>query len=135
VIGFNRPTEVVLKDKDGNIVSRKQFEYDEKGNLSQEAVNISDSLTLRSTLSATRYTYDFFGNVITSINPLGAVVTTEYDTLFYSFPLKVTNTLSQSISYEYDYKLGVVTKTIDPNGVSSVTSYDSLGRILRVMKG
>jgi hypothetical protein len=36
--GFNRPTESLLKDKDGNTVTKKTAEYDDKGNLSKETI-------------------------------------------------------------------------------------------------
>ncbi|MFH1441355.1 MAG: RHS repeat-associated core domain-containing protein, partial [Candidatus Omnitrophota bacterium] len=127
--GFNRSLETTLKDKDGNIITKKNFEYDNKGNLSKEIV----WLNTQETQPYIQYSYDSFGNLTTTTNALGSVVTTDYETDFYIYPEKVTNSLGQSISYEYDPRFGVVTKTTDTNSNTSSTTYDSLARVLEVM--
>ena len=130
--GFNRPLEALLKDKDGNTVSQKSFEYDSRGNLATENVFIFDPLTIRSTLSAIRYSYDSFGNLISTINAKGAAVTTAYETVFYAFPETITNFLGHTISYVYEAKFGAVKSVTDANGKTSTTAYDSLGRVTQV---
>ncbi|HAJ57219.1 MAG TPA: hypothetical protein DCL35_05560 [Candidatus Omnitrophica bacterium] len=129
--GHNRPIEAVSKDKDANVVSKKSFEYDSKGNLSKEEVTIFDPLTLLSTLSAIRYTYDSFGNLTSATDALGRSVTTEYETAFYAYPQSVTNALGHSVSYVYDPKFGIVTSVTDSNGQTTTSSFDSFSRVVQ----
>ena len=133
--GFNRPLEVLLKDKDANTVSKKSFDYDTKGNLLKETAHIFNPLTADSELSTVSYAYDSFGNLLSSTNALGASVITDYETTFYAYPEKITNSLGQIISYVYEPKFGVVKSVTDANGVISSTSYDSLGRVTQVTNG
>ncbi|MFZ2356446.1 MAG: toxin TcdB middle/N-terminal domain-containing protein, partial [Candidatus Omnitrophota bacterium] len=127
--GFNRPLEVVLKDKDGNQATKKSFEYDNKGNLSKEINYIINPLTGEQANPQTQYSYDSFGNLTLAINPLGSAVTTDYETKFYTYAQKVTNSLGHAITYEYEPKFGAVTKVTDTNGNASSTVYDSLARV------
>jgi RHS repeat-associated protein len=129
--GFNRPLETALKDKDANIVSRKTFEYDAKGNVSVETVFIFNPLTSSYTQSDARYAYDTFGNLTSSTNALGRSVTTEYETDFYAFPRKIRNALGHEITYVYEPKFAAVKSATDANGNSSSTTFDSLGRVLQ----
>ncbi len=128
--GFNRPLEVALKDKDLNVVSKKTFEYDTKGNLKKENVFIFNPLTGQTDNSFTQYSYDSFGNLTSSTDALGRSVTTEYESTFYAYPLNITNALGHSVSYVYDPKFGVVTSVTDPNGQTSTSVYDSFGRVI-----
>jgi len=128
--GFNRPTESLLKDKDGNTVTKKTAEYDDKGNLSKETIFIINPLTSLETSSSTLYAYDLFGNLTLTADALGRTVTTEYDTDFYAYPIKVTNTLGHTVTQTYNPKFGVVTSVTDTNGNSSQTFYDSLARVV-----
>lgn len=126
LVGYNRPKETVFKDSQDNILSKKTFEYDEYGNLIKETAyldGVNDPVT--------QYRYDSFGNVIATTNALGNVVLTDYETTFYTFPKTVTNELGHTIRYEYNTKLGVVTKLTDVNGNTSETVYDSLGRVIK----
>ena len=45
------------------------------------------------------------------------------------FPTKHTNALGHETTVEYDVVQGVLTKQIDPNGLTTEWSYDSLGRL------
>lgn len=133
--GFNRPLETALKNKDGNIVTKKNFEYDTKGNLTKEIVDIFNPLTTSRQLPATSYSYDSFGNLTATINALGSAITTEYETTFYAYPERVTNSLGHTIQYVYEPKFGAVKSVTDTNGVTSTTTYDSLGRVTQVKNG
>ena len=124
----------MLKDQDGTTVSKKSFEYDAKGNLSAETSEISNPLTGELTNPTTRYGYDSFGNLLSSTNALGKTVATDCEATYYTYPEKTTNSLGQSVSYTYEPKFGVIKSTTDANGVTSEFEYDSLGRVLRVMK-
>ncbi|GEM_PF-4992714 len=130
--GFNRPLEINLKDKDGNIVSKKNFEYDTKGNLAKEILSIYNPLTGGFSNPVTQYSYDSFGNLTSTINALGNIVTTDYETAYYTYPEKVTNALGQFVTYTYEPKFGAVKSVTDANGAVTTTSYDSLGRVTQV---
>jgi RHS repeat-associated protein len=131
--GLNRPSEVFLKDRDGVTVTEKVLEYDSRGNLSKESLSIVNPLTGSQQSAVSSYSYDIFGNLLTTTDAMGRTVTTEYETVFNSFPLSITNTLGHAVSYVYDPKLGVVIQSTDPNDNTSSTSYDSLGRPVQVM--
>ena len=126
--GFNRSLESSLKDQDGNIVTKKNFEYDNKGNLTKETA----WLNTQAAQPYTQYSYDSFGNLTITTNTLGAIVTTDFESEFYVYPQKVTNSLGQAIQYVYEPKFGVVKSTTDTNGNTSTVTYDSLGRLLQV---
>ncbi|MCK9614270.1 MAG: hypothetical protein M0R48_02055 [Candidatus Omnitrophica bacterium] len=126
---FNRPIESLLKDKDGNVITKKTAEYDDRGNLSKETIFILNPLSGISLAPSTLYSYDSFGNLISTTDTLGRSVTTEYDTDFYAYPLKVINNLGHTVTQTYNYKFGVVTSVTDTNGHTSQTFYDSLARV------
>ncbi len=128
--GHNRPLEVLLKDKDSNVISKKAFEYDNKGNLSKDTVFVINPITQTTQVTQAAYSYDSFGNLISSTDALGRSVTTEYETTLYAYPQRVTNALGQSVSYVYDTKFGAVISVTDPNGQTSTTTYDSFGRAI-----
>ncbi len=131
-VGFNRPQEVTLKDRYGVIATKKNFQYDDKGNLYKEIVDIINPITRGIQCAISEYAYDSFGNVISKTDALGRSLVTEYEDEFYAYLKKVTNALGQTIEYEYDTKLGAVTSVKDTNGQTSSTAYDSYGRIWKV---
>lgn len=134
-VGFNRALETALKDKTGQVVTKKKFEYDDKGNLFRELVDIINPLKDNQVQTAiNQYFYDTFGNVTSSTNALGNTVSTEYETDFHTFPKKSTNSLRHTIQYTYDPNFGAVTEVTDTNGQISRTDYDSLGRVIRVKR-
>lgn len=122
--GHNRPLEISLKDKDNNLVNKKTFEYYENGNLKKETAYL-DGVNDPST----QYGYDSFGNVTSTTNAENHTVLTDYETTLYTYPETITNELGHTIHYEYNYKLGVVTRLTDVNSQTTETIYDSLGRI------
>ena len=132
-VGYNRPKEVELKDKDGATVSKKNFEYDDKGNLIKDTVWIFDPLTSIVNLPSSVYSYDSFGNLISTTNALEKTVTTDYETTYYTYPQKITNSLGQFVRYTYEPKFGVVKSTTDANGIVAESEYDSLGRVTKVL--
>ncbi len=131
--GFNRPKETTFEDTQGNIYSKKTMGYDSQGNLKTETAWLFEvPLTTNYQLLTTSYSYDSFGNVTSTTNPRNSIVSTDYETEFYTFPERVTNSLGHSITYEYNTKFGVVTRVIDANGSSTTTEYDSLARVAKV---
>jgi len=130
--GFNRPVEVSLKDKDGNVINKKNFEYDSHGNLLKEKIVILNPLTMGNELATVDYSYDSFGNITSSTDALGRIVTTEYETDFYAFPIRTINALGHTMQYVYEPKFGVVLSVTDTNGQTSTTEYDTFGRVTNV---
>ena len=131
-LGFNRPLEAVLKDKDNNVVSRKNLTYDARGNLIKEEIWCYNPLTQAESLIPATYSYDSFGNLTSATNARGSVITTDYETAFYAYPETVTNSLGQAIHYVYNPRFGAVTSATDANGNTSTSSYDTFGRVIQV---
>ena len=49
----------------------------------------------------TRYTYDVFGNLKTTIDPLGNTTLINYDSAYNMFPLSTTNAMGHQVVNEY----------------------------------
>jgi len=126
--GFNRPTETSLTDQNSGLIVKKAFQYDIKGNLTKETAWLNET----EQGPFTEYAYDEFGNLTSTTDALGRIVMTQYESMFYAFPERVTNSLGHTIQYTYDAKFGVVTSTTDPNGKTSSTVYDTYGRATEV---
>jgi len=92
----------------------------------------------------TRYTYDQWGNALTetTFNNLGTatayasadprVTALEYEHGLYR--QEVTNPLNQTVSYDYDLRLGLPLTVTNANLVSTYYRYDSFGRLTQVIR-
>jgi RHS repeat-associated protein len=94
----------------GNKVSEKWFYYDNassidispaKGTLTKDEIMLFNPITSLSQILSTRYSYDDYGNLISTTDDLGRTTTTVYDTLIHSYPVQVINALSQSVKTVY----------------------------------
>jgi len=124
--GYNRPNETALRDVNNALLAKKTFEYDDYGNLKKETAyldGINDPTT--------EYIYDSFGNVRKTTNASRHTVETTYESTFNTFPETITNELGHQIKYEYNAKLGAITKITDVNNQATETVYDSLARIMQ----
>jgi len=149
------PSRTKLLDQDSNVVSEKRFYYDNnssyssspsQGLLSKEEAWFYNSISDDAKYIASTYTYDSRGNLSSSTNPLGYKTSFEYDTKSYSYPVKATNSLSQSVSTIY-YGIndsnsdsiggsglaGQPKYVQDANGQKTYQIYDSLGRLTKVI--
>ncbi|MFA5038840.1 MAG: RHS repeat-associated core domain-containing protein [Candidatus Omnitrophota bacterium] len=131
--GFCRPIEIRLKDKNGVVIKKKNFEYDAKGNLIKTIVPIYNPLTGETKTVVSASAYDNFGNLISGVNAKNISTTTEYESVFNTFPSKTTNSFGHNVDYFYDTKSGLLIETVDPNGNSVKTFYDSLGRLISTL--
>ncbi len=79
----------------------------------------------------TSYSYDQYGNLTQTTDPLNRVSTTSYDDTYHLYAVSQTNALNQSTSQQWDYQLGLPISTTDANLNTISTSYDALGRAIQ----
>ncbi len=73
------------------------------------------------------------GEIRTTTDPCGYTTTYTYSASYYgALRTKVTNALSQSITYTYDFNTGAVTSITDPNSQTMTKNYDALTRLTSV---
>nr|WP_314493604.1 RHS repeat-associated core domain-containing protein [uncultured Chryseobacterium sp.] len=84
------------------------------------------------------YKYDGYGNIIQVTNPPNAnsqqyVLTYDYNTAPYKYPVRVGDSFGIESFAEYDPRFDVPTKTIDTGGNITEYSYDAKGRISSIL--
>ncbi|MFA5088126.1 MAG: FG-GAP-like repeat-containing protein [Candidatus Omnitrophota bacterium] len=145
------PKQTVAKDHSGKVVSKSWIYYDgsqnlndlpTKGLMTQKTVWAGDkSGTIHPTV---KYTYDEYGNVLTTTDPQGRKSVVAYDSKYHTFPLTSKNALDHSAESQYFGVNGVAIKgadgssglwgqaksSTDPNKQISVNSYDVFGRVV-----
>ncbi|MFH2138614.1 MAG: RHS repeat-associated core domain-containing protein [Candidatus Omnitrophota bacterium] len=127
----------IICDNQSNEIAKQWFYYD--NNSSFEATPIKGLLTKQeswldgSTNPATTYTYDAYGNMLSVTDSRQNTTTTEYDSSYHFFPIKITNALNQEISYTYEPKTAQVLTTTDVNGQVTINYYDDLWRLVKVV--
>jgi RHS repeat-associated protein len=113
------------------------FEYDAAtGLLNKET---SDANLAADKKVVTTYTYDVFGNTITSNTNAsigGAIfqdrtVQSVYDTPTKRFVIQTTNPLGHIATATYDQKFGVPLTQTDPNGLTDTLKYDGFSRLIK----
>ena len=73
------------------------------------------------------------GTTYQSIEPLGNTTTYAYSTSFAgAYPTTVTNALSQSTSFNYDFNTGLKISTTDPNSQTTSYTYDLMERLTQI---
>jgi RHS repeat-associated protein len=102
-----------------------------KGNLTAEKRTADGSVWI-----STSYRYDTYGNLDQITDPNNRQTTAVYDTTYHAYVTSVTNALSQTTTYAYDYVLGRLTSETGPNGSATTISYayDDFGRITKVIR-
>ncbi|MCP4651936.1 MAG: hypothetical protein GY858_00930 [Candidatus Omnitrophica bacterium] len=135
------PKHTYVQDDLNNTISEKWFYYDEatsinttpvKGALTKQEISHYNSITSVNERLATQYTYDAYGNLISTTNPNNKTTTTTYDNFIHAYPISVTNSLGQSVSSTYNYKTGQVLTTTDTNNQTTSNDYDVFGRLEKV---
>src|SRR5713226_8508609 len=106
------------------------FSYDASGLLTSTTVEPTAGGNLSTTTS---YTYDAFGNKLTtSVSGAGVVSRTAgntYDSRG-QFVTRSANALNQTETYAFDPRWGVLASQTGPNGLTTTWSYDGFGRKL-----
>lgn len=136
------PSHIIGKDSTGNTIAEKWLYYDNNsqwsdvpllGQLTKESVWFFNPLTSDSSVLSLSYAYDIYGNLATATDPLFRTSTTTYDADYHIYPVKVTNTLNQSVEATYDVKTGQLLTSKDLNGQITQNIYDIAGRLERVV--
>lgn len=130
------PYEKQVWGQSGQLLSHARSYYDGLG-LGQ--VNIGNVTAQESWLDSSgswirsETQYNEYGLPIVSSNPRGFSMTTSYDA-DNLYPATITNALGQYVDYIYDSNIGQITSVTGPNGSTTNTTYDGLGRAIRVEK-
>jgi YD repeat-containing protein len=108
-------------------IQHNHARYDANGNVLTVTVPISPGNT-----ATTTYTYNNFGEVLTTIDPMGFVTTNTYDAngnlLSVTTPPPSTGASASMTQFAYN-SLGELTKITDPLGNATTIAYTSAGLI------
>ncbi len=123
------PATETLTDSASVTLSETRYLYD---GLALGSVTLGNLTSREGWISGSDYatetfTNDTSGNVLTETDGEGNVTTYTYDS-YDLYPTSVTNDLSQTTTFAYDYRTGQVGTTTDPNGHVFVTTFDGFGR-------
>ena len=88
------------------------------------------------------FKYDDLGNVREHTDPLSHTTQISYADNFsdqqnrntFAYPTQVTNAVGHVALTEYDYRTGLVTKTIDARGLVTQRMYDGMGRPMTIAR-
>lgn len=113
----------VSSDAAGNDVLRQTlYQYfGSTGDLQQKS-----ELVCPGTYANTAYTYDNYGNPLTSTDPMGLVTTMSYDTSATFMTAKVIGSLTSG--FQYDPGSGSLLAATNEQGIVTANSYDGLWR-------
>jgi YD repeat-containing protein len=130
---LSTPSRVQTLDADSNLVAQVRFRYDgavddatppTHGNLTQEAewLNLPTVRWLPAEM-----TYDDCGNMLTASNAEGHSISNTYDATG-TYLETVRNSLGHTRQTVYNPRNGQKVSETDANGVTSIYTYDALGR-------
>lgn len=123
---------------DAATVRESWFTYDNAAN--PDTIPTAGNLTQEEHLldtgenPVTTYRHDSYGNRTETIDPEGRETRVDYDSLFHTFPVKVTNAKGQVTEREFDSATGKPVKEKDPNGGETLYQYDTFKRLTMVIK-
>lgn len=125
------PIKVLVEDVNNNKISEKKLYYD---NLLFGVASLGNNTSEESWISGSTYStasksYNIYGMPISATDSMGNTTNINYDT-YNLYPSSITNALSQTTNYIYEYNTGKAIQTIDPNGTINEVDYDGFGRPL-----
>ncbi len=122
------PSSNKVTDASG-VTFRQQFHtYDARGNLLETQHLLNTSLTN----PIYSFRYDQYGNMVEQTDPSGFQITYEYDTENHTYPTFTNDSFGHITTAEYDFQFGVNLVSTDPNGNTTLSEYDSVGRLTKV---
>ncbi|MBU7022370.1 MAG: exo-alpha-sialidase, partial [Theionarchaea archaeon] len=78
----------------------------------------------------TTFTRNYYGNLITTTDPLGNSTFFGYDS-HNTYLISITNELNQTITATHDFSTGLLISITDPKGLVSTYEYDIIGRVTK----
>ncbi|MCB9747816.1 MAG: fibronectin type III domain-containing protein [Candidatus Omnitrophica bacterium] len=142
------PRTTLVRNNGNTVVRQTLFYYDNQGNTATPVKGLlwkkEDLNGATNPKPATFYTYDVYGNLLTTKDPLNNITTISYDTDVHMFPLTTTNALGHQVVNEYygingvsqnsaGYRglWGQLRSTTDPNNQEGERVYDVFGRLVK----
>ncbi|MEK7564320.1 MAG: FG-GAP-like repeat-containing protein [Patescibacteria group bacterium] len=129
------PYNETVTDQSSSKVKENKYYYDAQsyGSVTDGNQTKVEQWVASSTYINSQKTYNStYGYIATETDPRGKVTTyTTYDG-YNLYPVTITDPLSQTIQYTYDYSLGKPKQTTDQNGFVYQTVYDGLDRVAAV---
>jgi RHS repeat-associated protein len=135
-----RPSTTFAKDSAGATKAQTWFTYYIKNGLITKDLLTKEEwhsgcITPPCTNPITNYGYDNYGNQTSITDPEGNTTTIEFDTVTYTYPVKITTPhLNFYTRKTYDYRHGTVLTDRDYNGNISTYTYDPFGRTKTVLQ-
>ena len=126
------PSEIVVKNYDGDTLQRRSTSYDTNGKMTSLR-RYSDN----SSYELFEYDYDMYGNVERVSLPYESLsdrmwTRYTYDTQLHTYPVSVHNALGYTSTTTYDYRFGKPLSITDLNGNTMSYGYDAAGRLVRL---
>ncbi len=126
------PYNEAVTNQSGTKVKENKYYYDAQsyGSVTNGNQTKVEQWVTGSTYVNSQKSYNStYGILATETDPRGKVITyATYDS-YNIYPITITNPLSQTVQYVYDYSLGKPKQTTDQNGFVYQTTYDGLDRV------
>ena len=131
---LDKPSETALTDSESAYLKRAWYAYDNqgvntppiKGDMTEEIVWLDTGEYPKNS-----YSYDDYGNVISSTNARGFVTQYVYDDKTHTFPEKTINAVGHATVQVFDMGTGNQLSATDSNGFTVTNEYDTFGRIIK----
>jgi RHS repeat-associated protein len=119
---------------DQNLVKIKETKY-YYDNLALNSVSFGNATKQENWLENSTYlssqkAYNAYGNVVSETDPKTQTTTYGYDS-YNLYPTTITNPLLQTTAFVYNYNIGKVSQTTDPNNAIAKITFDGLGRVVK----
>ncbi|MCX6718450.1 MAG: FG-GAP-like repeat-containing protein [Candidatus Staskawiczbacteria bacterium] len=130
VVGY--PSGIIVSGQNNNKIKESRYYYD---NLPLGSVSLGNQTKEEDWINNSNYAssqkvYNNYGLVSQSKDANGNATNFSYDS-YNLYPAIITNALSQTTQYIYNYANGKIAQTTDANGNVFKNTYDGFGRILK----